>query len=80
MKKIVPDPPVLCVRAGLSPEDALRNAEESLKGALRGLALLPEQPLSGNQVLLTDAIIDLKICRAMLTIAITRTTASVPIF
>jgi len=81
MKKIVPDPPaVLCIRPGLSPDEALSNAEERLNGALCALKLLPRQPRSGNQLLLSDAIIDLHICKAMLTVAITGSSAHVPVF
>ncbi|MHA6197373.1 hypothetical protein ACX3YG_23735 [Pseudomonas wadenswilerensis] len=81
IKKIVPDPPpVLCVHPGLSPDDALGHAEERLQGALCALRLLPEQPLEGNQLLLSDAIIDLQICKAMLTVAITGSSTDVPIF
>ncbi|MDU9390008.1 hypothetical protein ACIP1T_24930 [Pseudomonas japonica] len=80
MKKLVPDPPpVLCVRPGLSPEDALRNVDEHLKGALCALNHLPRQALPRHQTLISDAILDLKICKALLTVARYRTTASVPI-
>ena len=72
-------PPILCTRPDLPPAEALRHAEEYLRGAICGLKLLPEQALSGNQPLLSDVLLDLKICKAMLTVAMTGTTEGVPI-
>lgn len=80
MKKLVPDPPpVLCIRAGMSPEEAIYTADKHLKSALSSLNDLPEQALPMNRTRLTGAILNLKIGRTLLTIARTKSTACVPI-
>lgn len=80
MKKLVPDPPpVLCIRAGMSPEEAIHNAQKHLQSALFSLTELPSPPLPANQTKLSSAIVNLKISRTLLTIAKARSGASLPV-
>jgi len=80
MKKLVPDPPpVLNIRPGLSPEAAMLNAEQHLKTALTALGELPEQSLPMNRARLANAMVNLKITKALLRVTRTRTAESVPI-
>ncbi len=80
MKKLVPDPPpVLCIRAGMSPEEAIHNAEKHLNSALGSLSELPRQSLSMNQTRLAGAIVNLKISRTLLSVAKAKSGASLPV-
>ncbi len=80
MKKLVPDPPpVLCIRAGMSPAEAIYKAEKHLQSAISSLNELPEQPLPMNQTRLTGAILNIKIGRTLLTVARAKSGASVPV-
>ncbi|MEE1921167.1 hypothetical protein V0R50_04565 [Pseudomonas sp. 148P] len=80
MKKIVPDPPYeLCVGPNLSHNDAIQHAEKNLENALRLVKLLPEQAHLEHQHRLEDAILNLKISKAMLTLAQSKTPMMVPI-
>jgi|GEM_PF-879494 len=80
MKKLVPDPPpVLCINPGVTHDQAVRNAADYLKKALGNASRLPQQPILKHQELLDDALLELKICRAYLQIALGTSTISTPI-
>jgi len=80
MKKNVPDPPYeLCVGPNLSHNDAIQHAEKHLESALRSVKLLPEQAHLHHQHRLEDAILSLKISKAMLTLSQAKTPMTVPI-
>jgi len=80
MKKIVPDPPYeLCVGPNLSQNDAVTHAYLNVQSALRYMKGLPRQALLDDQYQLSNAILDLKIGLAMLTLAQARTPMTVPI-
>ncbi|WP_075806529.1 hypothetical protein [Pseudomonas putida] len=80
MKKLVPDPPpVLCIRAGMSTEEAIHNAEKHLQSALFSLTRLPSQPLLADQTKISSAIVNLKISRTLLTVARAKSGLSVPV-
>ncbi|MDU9389815.1 hypothetical protein ACIP1T_13490 [Pseudomonas japonica] len=80
MKKLVPDPPpTLSVRPGLTHDEAIRTADEHFKSALNSLTRLPLQLLPRNQDLLDAAVIDLRIGKALLSIALAPSTTSIPI-
>ncbi|MFD2645347.1 hypothetical protein [Pseudomonas japonica] len=79
MKKLVPDPPILCVGPGLSHEDAIRRAEDHLKKAIALTSYLPAHTSVKHQRMLSDALLDMRICKALLTVALSRSTVSVPV-
>ncbi|MHA6196966.1 hypothetical protein ACX3YG_21655 [Pseudomonas wadenswilerensis] len=80
MKKLVPDPPYsLHTLPGLSGEEALGHAVEYLEKAITNLACLPNPPLECEMQMLTDALFDLRITKAMITVALAAKTLSVPI-
>lgn len=80
MKKHVPDPPpTLSLRPGLTHDQAVRIADQHLDSAIRALYLLPLQPMPSNQDLLSSAQLDLKIGKALLSVALAKSTMSVPI-
>ncbi|MFD2642305.1 hypothetical protein [Pseudomonas japonica] len=57
----------------------MRIADQHLDSAIRALYLLPLQPMPSNQDLLTGAQLDLKIGKALLSVALARSTVSIPI-
>jgi len=79
MKKLVPDPPVLCVGPGLSHEEAIRRAEEHLKKAITNICYLPCHASLEHQGMLSGAMLDLKISRALLTVALAKSPVTVPV-
>jgi len=79
MKKLVPDPPVLCVGPGLSHEEAIRKAEDHLKKAIASVCYLPCPPSLKHQEMLSGALLDMKISRALLTVALSRSVLPVPV-
>jgi len=80
MKKLVPDPPyALHTIPGLSREDAMRHALEYLEKAIVNVARLPDPPMEHEVQMLTDALIDLRVSKAMMTVAVAASTLSVPI-
>jgi len=80
MKKLVPDPPpVLCIRAGMSTEEAIHNAEKHLQSALFSLTELPAQPLPLDQTRVAGAIVNLKISRTLLTVARAKSKAGIAV-
>ncbi|MHA6193339.1 hypothetical protein ACX3YG_03005 [Pseudomonas wadenswilerensis] len=80
MKKNVPDPPYeLCVGPNLSHNDAVTHAHLNVKGALSHMKQLPRPALLEDQHHLSDAIMNLKIGLAMLTLAQAKTPMMVPI-
>lgn len=80
MKKHVPDPPyTLHTLPGLSREDAMRHAVEYLDKALANVARLPEPSMEHEMQMLSDALIDMKVSKAMMTVAVAASTLSVPV-
>ena len=80
MKKLVPDPPpVLSVRAGLTHDEAVRNAAEHLNLALKTVQALPEQTTARHKALLSDTLINLQISRAMLKVALAPSVVPTPV-
>ncbi|MDR0279906.1 MAG: hypothetical protein LBJ37_18690 [Paucimonas sp.] len=82
MKKLVPDPPYsLHTLPGLSGEEALGHAVEYLEKAITDLVCLPNPPLEQEMQMqmLTDALFNLRITKAMITVALAAKTLSVPI-
>ncbi len=80
MKKLVPDPPpVLSVRAGLTHDEAIRNAAEHLNLALKTVQALPEQTTARHKALLSDTLINLQISRAMLKVALAPSVVPTPV-
>ncbi|OAI95099.1 hypothetical protein [Pseudomonas putida] len=80
MKKLVPDPPpVLCVGPGLSHEEAVRRAAEHLKKAITAASSLPEPKTTRHRALLINALLDMKISKALLTVAMSESPVTVPV-
>ncbi|MHA6194042.1 hypothetical protein ACX3YG_06680 [Pseudomonas wadenswilerensis] len=80
MKKLVPDPPyALHTLPGLSREEAMGHAVEYLEKVLANLALLPDPLTERQKQMIADALIDLKVTKAMITVALAACTLSVPI-
>ncbi|WP_158467708.1 hypothetical protein [Pseudomonas putida] len=66
MKKRVPDPPyALHTKPGLTREEALQHALNYLEKALGNIALLPAPPMEHHLDMLNDALIELKVSKAM---------------
>ena len=71
MKKLVPDPPpILCVGPGLSHEEAIQRATEHLVKAIQYAACLPDPPDARHREMLGDALLDMRICKALLTLSL----------
>ncbi|MFD2644928.1 hypothetical protein [Pseudomonas japonica] len=80
MKKLVPDPPpILCIKPGLTHDQAIRLADEHLNSALCALSKLPLQSRPRDQASLEGAEIELRIGQALLKVAQAETTVSVPV-
>jgi len=79
MKKLVPDPPVLCIAPGLSHDEAIRKAEEHLSKALGTITYLPVPASLKHQGMLSGVVLDMQICRALLTVALAKSTVAVPV-
>lgn len=71
MKKLVPDPPpTLCVGPGLSHEDAIQRAIEHLIKSIQYAACLPDPPNTRHKEMLADALLNMRICKALLTFSV----------
>lgn len=71
MKKLVPDPPpTLCVGPGLSHDEAIQRATEHLIKAIQYAACLPDPPNARYQQVLADALLNMRICKALLTLSV----------
>lgn len=80
MKKLVPDPPhALHTLPGLSREDAMRHALEYLERAIVNVARLPDPPMEHEVQMVADALIDMRISKAMMTVAVAASTISASI-
>ena len=80
MKKLVPDPPcVLCTTPGLTREEAMQHALDYLDKALTNVSLLPAPPMEHHLEMLNDALIELKVSKAMMTVAVAAATLSVQV-
>ncbi len=80
MKKLVPDPPyALHTKSGLTREEAMRHALEYLDKAIANMARLPDPPMEYEKQMLTDALIDMRVSKAMMTVAVAASTLSVPV-
>jgi len=80
MKKSVPDPPaVLCVGPGLSHDDAIRYAQEYLQKAVTMATYLPSPSSLKHQRMLSDVLLDMKISKAFLTLALSASPVTVPV-
>ncbi|MDU9392781.1 hypothetical protein [Pseudomonas sp. zfem002] len=79
MKKCVPDPPAMCIVPGLSHEDAITKAADHLNKAIIAASCLPDPPSERHQNMLGNALLEMRITRALLTVALARSTVTVPI-
>ena len=80
MKKLVPDPPPsLCINPGLTHDEAVRKATEHLKKAIDAASRLPAPPEERYRTMLTETQLNMRIAKAMLVVAVSRSTISVPI-
>ncbi len=80
MKKLVPDPPpILCVGPGLSHDDAIQRATEHLVKAIQYAACLPDPPNARHQELLDDALLNMRICKALLTLSVSASPLTVAV-
>ncbi|MFD2643449.1 hypothetical protein [Pseudomonas japonica] len=79
MKKLVPDPPVLCVGPGLHHEEAVRKAEEHLKRAIHAASSLPDLPTERHQMMLSNALLNMRISKALLSVALSASSVAVPV-
>lgn len=80
MKKLVPDPPpVLCVGPGLSHDQALRKAVEHLKQAIEYASSLTDLKNEQNELSLSYALLDMRISKALLAIALAASPVTIPI-
>lgn len=80
MKKLVPDPPyALHTKPGLTREEAMQHALDYLDKALANMSLLPAPPMEHHLEMLNDALIELKVSKAMMTVAVAASTLSVQI-
>lgn len=65
MKKLVPDPP------RISPEQkAIRSAAAHLENAIYAAASLPDPPTERYQPMLGDALLEMRMSRALLSVAL----------
>lgn len=72
MKKLVPDPPTaFCVSPDLSREDAINRAAEYLNKAILQTAYLPDPPEMRHQQMLSNALFNMRITKALLGLAAT---------
>jgi len=80
MKKLVPDPPArLCISPGLSHEEAIQRAYEYLKKGIDLAGLLPDPIEERHQNMQSDALLDLRIAKAFLSVALSPSTEAVPV-
>ena len=80
MKKRVPDPPLTAsIRPGVTHDEAIHKAMEFINSAHKKAWLLPRQPISEHQELLSAAMVEMEICRAYLRIALAASTSAMPI-
>lgn len=71
MKKIVPDPPsALCIRAGLSHENALQLAQQHLERAISNANEAAEDAPTKQRWLIHDAVLQMEITRALLKVSV----------
>ncbi|MHA6196405.1 hypothetical protein ACX3YG_18775 [Pseudomonas wadenswilerensis] len=80
MKKLVPDPPpVLCIGPGLSHDQALHKALEHLKQAIEYASSLTDLKNEQNALTLSDALLDMRIAKALLGVALAASPVTIPI-
>ncbi len=80
MKKLVPDPPpTLCVGPGLSHDEAINRAAEHLERAIHQATHLPDPPNTRHQEILSSALLNMRISKALLSIATAASPVSVPV-
>ena len=80
MKKLVPDPPPsLCINPGLTHDEAVTKATEHLKKAIEAAAGLPDPLEERHRTMLTESQLNMRIAKAMLVVANSRSTVSVPV-
>ncbi len=80
MKKLVPDPPpALCVGPGLSHEEAIIRAVEHLTRAILSTAYLPDPPDAKHREMLSSAVLNMRISKALLAIAQSPSQVTVPV-
>ena len=77
MKKLVPDPPT-CISPVYSQDRSLNTAMDYINKAIEALDRLPDYVVLEKQPDVGDALIDLKIGRAFLMVAMQNPSASVP--
>lgn len=71
LEKLVPDsPPKLCVGPGLSHEEVIKRAAEHLKKAILRAAYLPEPPDARHREMLSDSLMNMRISKALLALAV----------
>jgi len=80
MKKLVPDPPpVLCVGPGLSHEEAIKRATEHVTKAILDAAYLPAPADPRHREMLSSAVLNMRISKALLLIATSESPVSLPV-
>lgn len=80
MKKLVPDPPpTLCVGPGLSHEEAIKRASEHLNRAILRAAYLPDPPDARHREMLSDALLNMRISKALLALAVAESPLTVAV-
>ena len=80
MKKLVPDPPpALCVGPGLSHEEAITRAVEHLTRAILKTSYLPDPPDARHREMLSDAVLNMRISKALLAIAQSPSSVTIPV-
>ncbi|MFD2645979.1 hypothetical protein [Pseudomonas japonica] len=79
MKKCVPDPPAMCIIPGLSHEDAITKAADHLNKAIAAASCVPDPPSERHRNMLDTALLEMRISKALLTVALARSTVTVPI-
>lgn len=80
MKKIVPDPPpVLCVGPGLYHEEAIARAAEHLNKAIHGAGALPDRPTPRNEAELSNVLLEMRIAKALLGVALSASPVTVEV-
>lgn len=80
MKKLVPDPPpALCVGPGLSHEEAIKRAMEHLTKAILDAAYLPDPPDGRHREMLSSALLNMRISKALLSLAVAESPLTVAV-
>ncbi|WP_425928367.1 hypothetical protein [Pseudomonas sp. NyZ201] len=80
MKKLVPDPPpALCVGPGLSHEEAIKRAADHLNRAILQTAYLPDPPDARHREMLSNAVLNMRISKALLSLAVAESPVTIPV-